>query len=122
MHALHSYSLCPEISKLTKLKSLSLEYNAINVNDARTKWTDDNPQPLPKGLFESTQLIDLNLKGNQMTNSQLVSLKGRVLYSSTILCVLSIVYAMYQMMTCILYLNLLTMVMNMFNLSSISLC
>lgn len=69
-------SLCPEISQLTNLKSLSLEYNAIQVSSMTMKWTDQNPQPLPKGLFDQTELIDLNLKGNKLSNTQLNEFDG----------------------------------------------
>jgi len=68
--------LCPEISKLQNLKSLSLEYNAIQVSNANIKWSEKNPQPLPKGLFEDTQIIDLNLKGNKINNTQLNDFDG----------------------------------------------
>lgn len=66
------------------MKSLSLQYNAIEVTNAVLKWSDQNPQPLPKGLFEETELIDLNLKGNKLNNTQLVSIEQNIYYKMTI--------------------------------------
>lgn len=59
---------------LVKLKSLSLESNNIVV--LTTSFHEKNPQPLPEELFVSTPLIDLNLKGNRMTNGQLNEFSG----------------------------------------------
>ncbi|GKY93116.1 hypothetical protein MPSEU_000279800 [Mayamaea pseudoterrestris] len=67
-------SLPTEIGRLTKLKALSIRENKIQVQS--TKFTDKSPQPLPKSLFEDTLLIDLNLHGNSMTNTQLNQFEG----------------------------------------------
>ena len=64
-------SLPDTIGQLKKLKALSLKNNQIQVTS--TSFSDKNPQPLPASLFTETPLIDLNLGGNQMTNTQLVS-------------------------------------------------
>ncbi len=63
-----------EIGTLKKLKVLSLRGNCISVHT--TIWSDKNPQPLPKSLFEDTPVIDLNLHGNPMTSTQLNSMEG----------------------------------------------
>ena len=62
------------------------------------KWTDANPQPLPKGLFEDTVLIDLNLKGNNLTNTQLVSTVRLDLYCDCYL-FLQIILILYDVIT-----------------------
>jgi len=63
------------LGRLKKLKVLSLKHNQFRV--ANTVWNDDtNPQPLPQPLFTDTPLIDLNLHGNQMTNTQLNEFEG----------------------------------------------
>jgi Leucine-rich repeat (LRR) protein len=67
-------SLPRAIGLLVKLKSLSLESNKIVV--LSTSFDQRNPQPLPEELFVSTPLIDLNLKGNRMTNGQLNEFEG----------------------------------------------
>ena len=67
-------SLPDAIGKLKKLKVLSLKSNHISVHS--TIWSDKNPQPLPKSLFEDTPIIDLNLHGNPMTSTQLNSMEG----------------------------------------------
>jgi hypothetical protein len=36
----------------------------------------DSQQPLPKALFSDTSLIDLNLHGNQLTNTQMNQFEG----------------------------------------------
>ena len=64
-------SLPETIGQLTKLKALSLRNNQIQITS--TSFSDKNPQPLPAELFSETPLIDLNLGGNRMTNTQLVS-------------------------------------------------
>lgn len=75
-------SLPREIENLKKLKSLSLEQNKITVysssghKSTATKFSEQNPQPLPAVLFTSTPIIDLNLKGNDMTNTQLNEFEG----------------------------------------------
>jgi len=67
--------LLPEtMGQLKKLKVLSLRDNQIHVTS--TIFTERNPQPLPKSLFEDTALIDLNLHGNRMTNTQLNEFDG----------------------------------------------
>ena len=64
-------SLPREVGQLKKLKSLSLQFNQIQVHS--TSFSERNPQPLPAALFTSTPITDLNLRGNKMTNTQLVS-------------------------------------------------
>ena len=63
-------SLPEEVGKLSKLKALSLQQNQIQVNS--TSFSASKPQPLPAALFTATPLIDLNLRGNHLTNTQLV--------------------------------------------------
>lgn len=67
-------SLPEEIGKLGGLKSLSLQHNQIQVNS--TSFSAAKPQPLPAALFTTTPLIDLNLRGNRLTNTQLNEFKG----------------------------------------------
>mmetsp|Transcript_11144 Transcript_11144/g.20861 ORF Transcript_11144/g.20861 Transcript_11144/m.20861 type:complete len:222 (-) Transcript_11144:2013-2678(-) len=67
-------SLPRAMGLLVKLKSLSLESNRIVV--LSTSFDQKHPQPLPEDLFVSTPLIDLNLKGNRMTNGQLNEFQG----------------------------------------------
>jgi Leucine-rich repeat (LRR) protein len=62
------------VGALSKLKVLSLRNNQLVVTS--TTFTERNPQPLPRGLFVSTALIDLNLHGNRMTNTQLNQFEG----------------------------------------------
>ena len=62
------------MGNLKKLKVLSLKSNHISVSS--TKWSETNPQPLPKALFVETPLIDLNLHGNPMTSTQLNEMEG----------------------------------------------
>ena len=64
-------SLPDAMGQLKKLKALSLKNNQIQVTSSA--FSDKNPQPLPAVLFSETPLIDLNLEGNKMTNTQLVS-------------------------------------------------
>ena len=66
--------LPPNMGKLTKLKSLSLRNNKFTVTS--TVFTDRNPQPIPQSLFADTSLIDLNLHGNSMTNTELNQFEG----------------------------------------------
>ena len=61
-------SLPPEMGTLKKLKVLSLRNNAITATS--------QPQPLPAALFTDTPLIDLNLHGNPMTNTELNRFEG----------------------------------------------
>lgn len=67
-------SLPEQIGQLKKLKVLSLKNNKIRVTS--TMFSAKNPQPLPKSLFTDTPLIDLNLHGNKMTNTQLNEFEG----------------------------------------------
>lgn len=67
-------SLPEEVGKLAKLKVLSLRHNKIAVGS--TTFNATNPQPLPAGIFTDTLLIDLNLHGNAMTNTQLNQFEG----------------------------------------------
>lgn len=67
-------SLPSAIGKLTKLKALSLRNNKLQVTGTLNETT--NPQPLPKALFSDTLLIDLNLHGNRLTNTQLNTFDG----------------------------------------------
>lgn len=66
--------LPPNMGQLKKLKVLSLRNNQLTVKSA--VFTEKNPQPIPKSLFEDTPLIDLNLHGNKMTNTQLNEFEG----------------------------------------------
>jgi len=79
-------SLPEEIGKLAAMKALSLQHNQIQVHS--TSFSAGKPQPLPAVLFTETPLIDLNLRGNQLTNTQLVSFMYRLaalcIYSSAI--------------------------------------
>jgi len=63
-------SIPESMGSLTRLKVLSLQNNKIRVDS--TKFSTENPQPIPASLFTSSPLIDLKLKGNQLTNTQLV--------------------------------------------------
>ena len=67
-------SLPDEIGKLKKLKSLSLRNNEIKVSS--TNFSSKNPQPLPHSLFTDTAVVDLNLEGNNLTNTQLNLFEG----------------------------------------------
>ena len=67
-------SLPDPIGSLQKLKVLSLRNNHISVHSM--KWSEKNPQPLPKNLFTNTPMIDLNLHGNPMTSTQLNTMEG----------------------------------------------
>lgn len=64
-----------EVGRLSKLKVVSLRNNLISVQGAG-KFSPQNPQPLPSSLFTDTSLIDLNLHGNPMTNTQLNEFDG----------------------------------------------
>ena len=61
-------SLPKELGQLKKLKALSLRNNYIQVKS--TNFTESNPQPIPAELFTDTLIIDLNLGGNPLTNTQ----------------------------------------------------
>jgi len=67
-------SLPKQIGNLKKLKSLSLQHNKI-VGQS-TAYSTQNPQPLPAELFTQTPIIDLNLTGNKMNNTQLNEFTG----------------------------------------------
>mmetsp|Transcript_35615 Transcript_35615/g.74124 ORF Transcript_35615/g.74124 Transcript_35615/m.74124 type:complete len:289 (-) Transcript_35615:518-1384(-) len=68
-------SRIPEsMGQLKKLKVLSLKKNRISVQS--TVFNASNPQPIPASLFTDTPLIDLNLHGNAMTNTQLNEFEG----------------------------------------------
>lgn len=67
-------SLPPTIGQLKRLKVLSLRQNKIEVTS--TVFTERNPQPIPEAIFTQTALIDLNLHGNRMTNTQLNEFAG----------------------------------------------
>ena len=62
------------IGQLKKLKTLSIKNNQIRASN--TNFSETNPQPLPRSLFEDTLLIDLNLHGNPMTSTQLNEFEG----------------------------------------------
>ncbi|KAL7581005.1 hypothetical protein ACA910_005814 [Epithemia clementina (nom. ined.)] len=62
------------MGELKKLKVLSLKNNKLTVRS--TTFTANNPQPIPEVLFTETPLIDLNLHGNAMTNTQLNQFDG----------------------------------------------
>lgn len=66
--------LSEDFGRLRTLKALSLRNNKLTV--VSTIFSDKNPQPLPKSLFENTLLIDLNLHGNKLTNTQLNEFEG----------------------------------------------
>jgi leucine-rich repeat protein SHOC2 len=67
-------SLPEAMGSLRKLKVLSLRNNKLNVTS--TNFSEQNPQPIPASLLTDTPLIDLNLHGNQMTNTQLNEFAG----------------------------------------------
>jgi Leucine-rich repeat (LRR) protein len=67
-------SLREELGRLTKLKTLSLKNNYIQVKS--TNFSASNPQPIPASVFENTLLIDLNLHGNKLSSTQLNEFEG----------------------------------------------
>lgn len=68
-------SLPNEIGQLKTLKALSLKNNHIQINS--TQFSEINPQPIPKGLFVDTLLIDLNLHGNnKLTSTDINQFEG----------------------------------------------
>ena len=67
-------SLPKEVGQLTKLKTLSLRNNYIQVK--KTNFSESNPQPIPAEVFENTLLIDLNLHGNKLTSTQINEFEG----------------------------------------------
>mmetsp|Transcript_20195 Transcript_20195/g.23113 ORF Transcript_20195/g.23113 Transcript_20195/m.23113 type:complete len:310 (+) Transcript_20195:136-1065(+) len=73
-------SLPSTIGKLSKLKVLSLRNNHLSVSENHNTNTNNstttNPQPLPRQLWVDTLIIDINLHGNPMTNTQLNTMDG----------------------------------------------
>jgi Leucine-rich repeat (LRR) protein len=67
-------SLPDSIGRLSKLKVLSLRDNMIQYSKGFLET--GGSQPLPKALFTDTSLIDLNLHGNQLTNTQMNQFEG----------------------------------------------
>mmetsp|Transcript_17924 Transcript_17924/g.23181 ORF Transcript_17924/g.23181 Transcript_17924/m.23181 type:complete len:293 (+) Transcript_17924:206-1084(+) len=63
------------MGEMKKLKVLSLKQNQFTVKSTLFNNTS-NPQPIPQVLFTETPLIDLNLHGNAMTNTQLNQFDG----------------------------------------------
>lgn len=69
-------SFLPEaMGTMKKLKILSLRYNQFRVRSTVFNTTN-NIQPIPASLFTDTPLIDLNLDGAEMTNTQLNQFDG----------------------------------------------
>jgi len=68
-------SLPTEVGSLSKLKALSLQNNCITVHSS-TVYSEKNPQPIPASVFRDTLIVDLNLKGNSMTSTQLNEFDG----------------------------------------------
>ena len=64
------------MGQLSKLKSLSLRDNQLQIPTTSSKNAADQPCILPRSLFTDTALIDLNLHGNRLTNTQLNDLEG----------------------------------------------
>jgi Leucine-rich repeat (LRR) protein len=67
-------SLPKAIGLLTDLKVLSLKNNKISAGTY--PYSEKNPQPLPASLFTDTKVIDLNLHGNPLTNTELNRMEG----------------------------------------------
>jgi leucine-rich repeat protein SHOC2 len=65
----HLSSLPAEVGQLSKLKVLSLQNNQFRV-------VKGSAPCLPASLFTDTPVIDLNLHGNPMTNTELNTLPG----------------------------------------------
>jgi Leucine-rich repeat (LRR) protein len=63
------------IGQLSKLKVLSLRENRLQVTKGASS-DNSTGQPLPKSLFSDTSLIDLNLHGNRLTNTQMNQFEG----------------------------------------------
>jgi Leucine-rich repeat (LRR) protein len=72
-------ALSVAIGDLTKLKILSLRRNRLTVTSTLFN-NATNPQPLPAVLFTDTALIDLNLHGNDLTNTQLNQFDGYAIF------------------------------------------
>lgn len=64
------------IGKLSKLKVLSLRNNQLFLKKSTSSEKNDGHQPFPKSLFTNTSLIDLNLHGNRLTNTEMNKLEG----------------------------------------------
>ena len=64
------------IGKLSKLKVLSLRNNQLVLKKSTSSGKNDGHQPIPKSLFTDTTLIDLNLHGNRLTNTEMNQLEG----------------------------------------------
>ena len=64
------------IGKLSKLKVLSLRSNQLNLKKSASSDNNDVQPPFPKSLFTNTSLIDLNLHGNRLTNTEMNQLEG----------------------------------------------
>lgn len=68
-------SLPKAIGLLSDLKVLSLKNNKISAGTY--PYVDGkNPQPLPAPLFTNTKIVDLNLHGNPLTNTELNRMEG----------------------------------------------
>ena len=67
-------SIPNEIGLVKKLKALSLRNNYIQVKS--TNFSSANPQPIPSSVFRDTLLIELNLHGNPLSNTQLNGFEG----------------------------------------------
>lgn len=67
------------IGKLSHLKVLSLCHNQLQIKKSTSADKNDiqqQQQPFPKSLFTDTSLIDLNLHGNRLTNTEMNQLEG----------------------------------------------
>jgi Leucine-rich repeat (LRR) protein len=71
-------SLPETIGRLSKLKVMSLRNNQIQVSktSSTSEKNKTQQQPLPKSLFTDTSLIDLNLHGNRLTNTEMNRFEG----------------------------------------------
>lgn len=70
-------SLPPQLGLILKLKTLSLANNQIQVSSSSAiPFSDKNPQPIPAAIFSDTLLIDLNLRGNRLTQTRLNDFEG----------------------------------------------
>lgn len=67
-------SIPDELGLMKKLKALSLRNNYIQVKS--TNFSSANPQPIPASVFRDTLLIELNLHGNPLSNTQLNCFEG----------------------------------------------
>ncbi len=68
------------IGILSKLKVLSICHNQLQIKKSTSSDKNDIPQqqqqPFPKSLFTDTSLIDLNLHGNRLTNTEMNQVEG----------------------------------------------